>query len=70
MALRNPQYWAGKKGRHRVLCSTNLYIQFNELTSIPARQVFQNFFRSTLAPFHKYQQNDLLDTTITPINGA
>lgn len=37
---------------------------------MPARQVCQNFFRDTLAPFHKYRQNALLDATIALINGA
>jgi len=44
--------------------------QFNEITSIPARQVCQNFFHDALAPLHKYRQNALLDATIALINGA
>lgn len=35
-----------------------------------ARQVCQNFFCGALAPFHKYRQNALLDSTIALINGA
>ncbi|EBP3214995.1 type VI secretion system baseplate subunit TssG, partial [Salmonella enterica subsp. arizonae] len=35
--------------------------QFNEITSMSARQVCQNFFCGALAPFHKYRQNALLD---------
>jgi hypothetical protein len=37
---------------------------------MPARQVCQNFFRDSLAPFHKYRQNALLDATMALINGA
>lgn len=37
---------------------------------MPAYQVCQNFFRDTLAPFHKYRQNALLDATLALINGA
>jgi hypothetical protein len=37
---------------------------------MPARQVYQNFFRDSLAPFHKYRQNALLDATMALINGA
>ncbi|ECG8634838.1 type VI secretion system baseplate subunit TssG, partial [Salmonella enterica subsp. arizonae] len=33
--------------------------QFNEITSMPAHQVCQNFFRDALAPLHKYRQNAL-----------
>ncbi|EBY2668414.1 hypothetical protein DVF23_16940 [Salmonella enterica subsp. enterica serovar Teko] len=29
---------------------------------MPARQACQNFFRDTLAPFHKYRQHVFLDT--------
>ncbi|EDP8677966.1 type VI secretion system baseplate subunit TssG, partial [Salmonella enterica subsp. salamae] len=37
---------------------------------MPAYQACQNFFRDTLAPFHKYRQSALLDATLTLINGA
>lgn len=37
---------------------------------MPVRQVCQNFFRDSLAPFHKYRQNALLDATMALINGA
>lgn len=37
---------------------------------MPARKVCQNFFRNTLAPFHKYRQNGLIDATTALINGA
>lgn len=37
---------------------------------MPARKVCQNFFRNSLAPFHKYRQNGLIDATTTLINGT
>ena len=37
---------------------------------MPAHKVCQNFFRSALAPFHKYRQNGLIDATVALINGA
>lgn len=37
---------------------------------MPAYQVCQNSFLDTLAPFHKYRQNALLDATLALINGA
>lgn len=37
---------------------------------MPVRRICQNFFRYALAPFHKYRQNALLDSTIALINGA
>lgn len=37
---------------------------------MPARQVCQNFFQNTLAPFHKYRQNALIDATVALMNGA
>lgn len=37
---------------------------------MPAYQVCQKFFHNTLAPFHKYRQNALLDATVALINGA
>lgn len=37
---------------------------------MPPYQGCQNFFRDTLAPFHKYRQNTLLDATLALINGA
>ena len=37
---------------------------------MPTRQVCQKFFRSTLARFHQYRQNALLDSTTALIRGA
>ncbi len=37
---------------------------------MPARKVCHNFFKDSLAPFHKYRQNALIDATIALINGA
>lgn len=37
---------------------------------MPVRKVCLNFFRNSLAPFHKYRQNGLIDATVALINGA
>ena len=37
---------------------------------MPVHKVCQNFFRDTLAPFHQYRQNALMDATVALINGA
>lgn len=35
---------------------------------MPAYQVYQNFFRDALAPFHKYRQNAFLDALAGAVN--
>ncbi len=37
---------------------------------MPEHKVCQNFFRETLAPFHQYRQNALLDATVALTRGA
>lgn len=37
---------------------------------MPVRKVCQNFFRNSLAPFHKYRQNGRIDATVALINEA
>jgi hypothetical protein len=44
--------------------------QFNEITSMPACQICQKFFRDSLMPLHKYRQNAPFAATTAIVNGA
>lgn len=44
-------------GEKKTSIDTDLCNQFNEIISMPARQVCQNFFRDVLAPFHKLRKD-------------